>query len=104
MLARIVAASQTHFNSSYVRSVDRLPCVMSAHADGVAENGQSTTTEATVTMGGASAMVSFSGLAPGFVALYQVNAEVPAGLGAGNQPVVVKLAGTSSNSVLLPVE
>jgi uncharacterized protein (TIGR03437 family) len=49
-------------------------------------------------------MVSFSGLAPGFVGLYQINAEVPAGLTAGNQPVVVMLAGASSNSVLLPVQ
>jgi uncharacterized protein (TIGR03437 family) len=49
-------------------------------------------------------MVSFSGLAPGFVGLYQVNAEVPAGLSAGNQAVVITLAGASSNSVLLPVQ
>jgi uncharacterized protein (TIGR03437 family) len=49
-------------------------------------------------------MVSFSGLAPGFVGLYQINAEVPAGLTAGNQQVMVMLAGASSNSVLLPVQ
>jgi uncharacterized protein (TIGR03437 family) len=56
-----------------------------------------------VTIGGTKAIVSFSGLAPGFVGLYQVNAEVPEGLTAGNQPVAVELAGVSSNSVLLPV-
>jgi uncharacterized protein (TIGR03437 family) len=81
-----------------------LGAVMSPPTDGAAGNGQSTATAATVTMGGANAMVSFSGLAPGFVGLYQVNAEVPAGLSAGNQAVVVTLAGASSNSVLLPVE
>jgi uncharacterized protein (TIGR03437 family) len=81
-----------------------LGAVMSPPADGAAGNGQSTATAATVTMGGANAMVSFSGLAPGFVGLYQVNAEVPAGLSAGNQAVVVTLAGASSNSVLLPVQ
>jgi uncharacterized protein (TIGR03437 family) len=58
----------------------------------------------TVTIGGTKATVSFSGLAPGFVGLYQINVEVPATLAAGNQPVVVEVSGASSNSVLLPVE
>jgi uncharacterized protein (TIGR03437 family) len=37
------------------------------------------------------------------VGLYQVNAEVPATLKAGNQIVTVEVSGASSNSVLLPV-
>ena len=41
---------------------------------------------------------------PGFVGLYQINAEVPAGLKSGNQPAVIEVSGSSSNSVLLPVE
>jgi uncharacterized protein (TIGR03437 family) len=57
-----------------------------------------------VTMDGTKAIVSFSGLAPGFVGLYQINAEVPATLKAGNQAVIVELSGVSSNSVLLPVQ
>jgi uncharacterized protein (TIGR03437 family) len=81
-----------------------LGAVSSPPADGAAGNGEPTTNTPTVTIGGAKAIVSFSGLAPGFVGLYQVNAEVPSGLAAGNQPVVVELAGASSNSVLLPVE
>jgi uncharacterized protein (TIGR03437 family) len=81
-----------------------LGAVASPPADGAAGNGQLTMNTPTVTIGGAKAMVSFSGLAPGFVGLYQVNAEVPAGLDAGNQPVVVEIAGASSNSVLLPVD
>ncbi len=72
-------------------------------ADGAAGNGQPTMVTPTVTIGGTKAIVSFSGLAPGFVGLYQVNAEVPAGLAAGNQPVVIAVAGSSSNTVLLPV-
>jgi uncharacterized protein (TIGR03437 family) len=55
-------------------------------------------------MGGTAAPVSFSGLAPGFVGLYQVNAQVPAGLSAGNQAVLIKMGGASSNSVLLPIQ
>ena len=47
----------------------------------------------TVMIGGSKAIVSFSGLAPGFVGLYQVNAEVPANLKAGNQAVIVESPG-----------
>jgi uncharacterized protein (TIGR03437 family) len=71
--------------------------------DGVAATGQTTMQTPTVTIGGANAPVSFSGLAPGYVGLYQINAQVPAGLAAQNQPVVINIAGTQSKSVLLPV-
>jgi uncharacterized protein (TIGR03437 family) len=81
-----------------------LGAVASAPADGAAANGQSTVVQAKVAMGGISAAVSFSGLAPGFVGLYQVNAAVPSGLASGNQPVVITLGGSPSNSVLLPVQ
>jgi uncharacterized protein (TIGR03437 family) len=54
-------------------------------------------------IGGANAAVSFSGLAPNFVGLYQINAQVPTGLKSGNQAVVITMGSTSSNSVLLPV-
>ena len=81
-----------------------LGAVKSPPADGTPGRGQPTMTMPTVTVGGTRAVVSFSGLAPGFVGLYQVNVEVPAGLPAGNQPLVIEAAGASSNSVLLPVE
>ncbi len=78
--------------------------VSSPPAAGAAASGQATVAMATVTIGGLSASVSFSGLAPGFVGLYQVNAAVPSGLSSGNQPVVITASGLSSNSVLLPVQ
>ena len=81
-----------------------LGAVTSPPADGEPGNGQPTVATLTVTIGGTKATVSFSGLAPGFVGLYQINVEVPDGLAAGNQPVVVEVAGAFSNSVLLPVE
>jgi uncharacterized protein (TIGR03437 family) len=72
--------------------------------DGVAATGQKTMELAAVTIGGVTAPVSFSGLAPGFVGLYQVNAQVPAGLAATNQPVIITISGAMSKSVLLPVQ
>ena len=57
-----------------------------------------------VTIGGAPAAVSFSGLAPGFVGLDQINVEVPKGLTAKNQPMVVSMGDASSKTVLLPLK
>jgi uncharacterized protein (TIGR03437 family) len=58
----------------------------------------------TVTIGGVSAPVLFSGLTPGYVGLYQVNATVPAGVSAGAQvPVVITAAGQSSAPVTIGV-
>ena len=72
-------------------------------ADGAAAGGSSKTAVLpTVTIGGADASVSFSGLAPGFVGLYQINAVLP-GVAPGNQPVVVSISGAAGNTVMLPV-
>jgi uncharacterized protein (TIGR03437 family) len=81
-----------------------LGMVNSPPADGVAGSGQTTVATPTVTIGGKNATVSFSGLAPGFVGLYQINAVVPSGLGTGNQPVIISMQGASSNSALLPTQ
>jgi uncharacterized protein (TIGR03437 family) len=50
-----------------------------------------------VSIAGLPAYVSYSGLAPGFVGLYQVNAQVPAGLSNGSQPVQIVTLGVASN-------
>jgi uncharacterized protein (TIGR03437 family) len=64
-----------------------------------------TITTPTVTIGGAPANVQFSGLAPGFVGLYQINAEVPAGTATGSSvPVVVSIGGIDSNTVTIAVQ
>jgi uncharacterized protein (TIGR03437 family) len=81
-----------------------LGAVSSPPADGAAANGQSTVATPNVTIGGVDAKVSFSGLAPSFVGLYQVNVVVPSGLASANQPVVIAVEGSSSNSALLPVQ
>jgi uncharacterized protein (TIGR03437 family) len=51
-----------------------------------------------VTIAGAPAEVLFSGLAPGFEGLYQVNVRVPAVAG-GTQPLRISLSGSASNEV-----
>jgi uncharacterized protein (TIGR03437 family) len=82
-----------------------LGAISPAIADGVAgSGGQRTVAPVTVTIGGAAAPVSFSGLAAGFVGLYQVNAQVPTGLAAMNQPLIVRVSGAASVPVLLPVK
>ena len=58
-------------------------------------------TTPTVTVGGANANVSFSGLAPGFAGLYQVNATVPAGINSG-APIVIAIGAAASKPVALP--
>jgi minor extracellular serine protease Vpr len=63
-----------------------------------------TETTPTVTIGGADATVQFSGLAPGFAGLYQLNVVVPASINPGIQPVIVKIGGISSPAVNLPVK
>jgi uncharacterized protein (TIGR03437 family) len=49
--------------------------------------------------------VGFSGLAPNFFGLYQVNVEVPPGAPAGSAvPVVLTIGGVTSNSVTIAVQ
>jgi uncharacterized protein (TIGR03437 family) len=55
-----------------------------------------TATTPVVTIGGQPATVSFSGLAPGIVGEYQVNATVPTSIGAGNQPITIAIGGQTS--------
>jgi uncharacterized protein (TIGR03437 family) len=57
-----------------------------------------------VSIGGSRAEVLFSGPAPGFEGLYQVNARVPANTAAGSAvPVQIELAGRTSNAVTISV-
>jgi uncharacterized protein (TIGR03437 family) len=57
-----------------------------------------------VTVGGKAAQVIFSGLTPGVVGLYQVNAILAADTPTGDQPIVVTIGGVSSKASVLPVQ
>ncbi|MBI3695665.1 MAG: ThuA domain-containing protein [Acidobacteria bacterium] len=58
-----------------------------------------TVLEPLLTIGGVRAMLTFSGLAPLFAGLYQINAVVPAGIPAGPADVVLEAGGRRSNVV-----
>jgi uncharacterized protein (TIGR03437 family) len=56
-------------------------------------------TRPVVTLAGRPAEVTFSGLAPGFTGLYQVNVRIPAGTPSGTQSLALTLEGVRSNEV-----
>ena len=57
-----------------------------------------------VNIAGIAAQVTFSGLAPGFVGLYQVNVQVPAGVPAGTQEVELIINGVPGNTITIAVQ
>jgi uncharacterized protein (TIGR03437 family) len=63
----------------------------------------SVTSTVSATIGGQSAVVSFAGLAPGFVGLWQVNVVVPSGVTQGDLPLIVSVDGQNSNSANVSV-
>ena len=63
-----------------------------------------TTNTPAVTVGGVPAQVTFSGLVPGLVGVYQVNAVTPANAPMGDVPVVISVGGATSSSVNMYVQ
>jgi uncharacterized protein (TIGR03437 family) len=63
-----------------------------------------TPTTPTVSFGGVQQPASFSGLAPGFVGLWQINVTVPSNAPVGNAvQVLVNLSGATSDSVTMAI-
>ena len=58
----------------------------------------------TVTIGGIAANVLFSGLAPGFPGLYQVDVQVPGGVVSGDDVPVVLTMGTVSDTATISIQ
>ena len=68
-----------------------------------------TRVQPTVTIGGQTARVLFSGMAPGWVGLWQINvqipAEIPASVTPGSAvPLTITADGVTSNTVTIAVE
>jgi len=64
-----------------------------------------TTAPITVTIGGNTAPVTFSGLVPGYAGLYQVNVTVPGGIApAADVPLVITAGSASSPAVTLAIQ
>jgi len=57
-----------------------------------------------VTIDGVAANVSFSGLTPGGVGLYQINVQIPTGARSGNLPIVVSQSGIAGNTATVSVQ
>jgi minor extracellular serine protease Vpr len=58
-----------------------------------------------VTIGGQQAQALFSGLAPGFPGLYQVNVTVPTGVTPGGAvPITIAIGGKTSKQATIPVQ
>jgi uncharacterized protein (TIGR03437 family) len=71
---------------------------------GDASPAANTVFQSVVRIGGQFAAVSYSGLAPGFAGLYQVNVVVPPGLTAGNQTIQITINGFLSNVATVAVQ
>jgi uncharacterized protein (TIGR03437 family) len=64
-----------------------------------------TASTVTASIGGQLANVTFSGLAPGYAGLYQVNVQIPAGLAASDStPVVLSVGGVASNTATIATQ
>src|SRR5262249_16999595 len=82
------------------------PCNNQPNSGEPASGTALATTKATpvVMIGGQQAQVQFSGLAPGFPGLYQINATVASGINTGNVPITVSISGQTSKASGLPVK
>lgn len=82
--------------------VDNQPFLGSASPSNPLAN---TLTKPTVTLGGVTAPVVFSGLAPGFVGLYQVNVQAPDTAPTGSAvQLVLTIGGVVSNTATIAVD
>jgi adhesin/invasin len=74
-----------------------------AVADGAPGNSNGSVAAVTATIGSQSAAVTFAGLTPGFVGLWQANITVPSVTAAGDLPLVISAGGQASNAANVSV-
>lgn len=80
-----------------------LGAVMTPATAGAPAQADNTVAIPTVMIGGQIASTSYSGLAPGLIGVYQVNATVPSTLTTGMQPVQIIIGGVPGNQVFMSV-
>jgi len=68
----------------------------------IPQNTNAVTQGVTLTVGGQNATVSGTVVIPGFPGFYVTLFQMPAGVAAGNAPVVLRINSLASNTVLLP--
>ena len=88
--------SRMGFLEMYVTGLGALEESIATGAPAPLDRLVRTNAQPAVRIGGREAAVQFSGLAPGWVALYQVNAMIPAGLPAGNIEIELEIAGRTA--------
>jgi uncharacterized protein (TIGR03437 family) len=99
----VTGSSPAHTGEAIVIYATGLGPVSPAGVTGASPSASSTVTKPTVTIGGISCNIFYSGLAPELVSVYQIDVAVPAGLSAGNQPLQIGMGGILSNTANLPV-
>jgi len=95
-------ASPGDFVQLFATGLGRVSPAVSSGRPAFSQLLSQTVSPVTVTMNGVPALVAFSGLAPGFVGVYQVNTQVPEGI-TGTVAVVLTVDGVSSNVVTMEV-
>lgn len=106
---RVLQVYATGNGAQLLNSITRQPITL---ASGVATPIPATTNDPlyitsftpTVTIGGVAATVEFSGLAPGFVGLWQLNVRIPATAPTGNAvPLLVTAGGRTGNQTTVAI-
>ncbi len=103
---RVIQIYATGTGAQLIDSVTRLRATLATAIAPPGDGSKLYLTEnlPTVTIGGIPATVEFSGLAPGYVGLWQVNVRIPSNAATGNAiPVVVSLDGRASNQTTVAV-
>jgi len=102
----VSADAPAHAGDTLVFYSSGLGAVTPAVADGAAAGAalSSTNNAAQLLIGGQPAKVVFSGLAPGFPGLYQVNAVIAPGTPTGSALVTLTIAGQTSQPVTIAIQ